>query len=65
VVDEVATSREEFQHRLEGNNYPTTSFSDIQRVLLLLIWGDLVKPQVEQAAKGDRAGDKARGKIDG
>jgi hypothetical protein len=37
VVDEVATNRSDFQHRLQGyNNDPATTFADIQRVLQLV-----------------------------
>jgi len=37
VVDEIAINRQDYQHRLEGyNNYPATTFPDIQRVLRLL-----------------------------
>jgi len=36
VVDEVATNRQDFQHRLQGySNDPSTTFADIQRVLRL------------------------------
>lgn len=34
VIDEIATNRKDFQHRLQGyNNDPTTTFADIQEVL--------------------------------
>jgi len=34
VIDEVATSRSDFQHRLQGyNNDSSTTFADIQKVL--------------------------------
>ena len=37
VVDEVATNRSDFQHRLQGyNNDPTTTFADIQRLRQLV-----------------------------
>jgi hypothetical protein len=37
VIDEIATNRKGFQHRLQGyNNDPTTTFADIQKVLRLL-----------------------------
>jgi hypothetical protein len=37
VVDEIATSRSDFQHRLQGyNNHPKTTFADIQMVFHLL-----------------------------
>jgi len=37
VIDDVATSRSDFQHRLQGyNNHPSTTFADIQKVLALL-----------------------------
>ena len=37
VVDEIAINRQDYQHRLEGyNNYPATTFPDIQKVLRLL-----------------------------
>ena len=37
VVDDVATNRSDFQHRLQGyNNDPTTTFADIRRVLQLV-----------------------------
>jgi hypothetical protein len=37
VIDEIATNRKDFQHRLQGyNNDPTTTFAEIQEVLRLL-----------------------------
>jgi len=38
IIDEVATNRRDFQHRLQGyNNDPATTFADIQTVLRLLV----------------------------
>lgn len=53
VIDEIATNRKDFQHRLQGyNNDPTTTFADIQKVLRLL------EDRLQQAVQGCCVADK-------
>jgi hypothetical protein len=47
VIDEIATSRADFQHRLQGyNNHPNTTFADIQTVFRLL--GDRLRSRLAE-----------------